>query len=450
MWRASKRAIVIACAGWCVSTLTVFAETCPIIFNDDGGWCWFQDERAIIHNGKLIIGSVASGTHDAARKGNIEAVTFDLSTRCIQRTVLHNRLECDDHDSPAFLALRNGQVLATYSKHGSDDQIYFRKSQDRRASQWGPECVVVPSLRSRVTYSNLFLLRDENDGAGRLFNFYRGYDDSFKPSWMTSDDGGTTWSARGLWIDNPVEQRHRPYVKYASDNQTTLHFVFTEGHPRDFDNSIYHAYYRNGSFYDSSDREIKKLSDGPISPTEATRVFSGDENNVAWTADLHLDRQGRPVIVYSVQKDDAGLGRAHPKLGQDHRYRYARWDGFRWHDHEVAYAGTRLYPGEDDYTGGICLNPDNLNEVYLSSDVNIFDGRSRNSTGHYEIYKGITNDFGCTWMWTAVTENSTVDNIRPIVPKWNQCNTALLWLRGNYTSYTEFELQIVGVLQESP
>lgn len=29
--------------------------------SDDGGWCWYQDERAIIHDGKLIVGTIAAG-----------------------------------------------------------------------------------------------------------------------------------------------------------------------------------------------------------------------------------------------------------------------------------------------------------------------------------------------------------------------------------------------------
>jgi len=33
----------------------------PLIeFNDDGGWCWFEDERAIVAGGKLILGTIAT------------------------------------------------------------------------------------------------------------------------------------------------------------------------------------------------------------------------------------------------------------------------------------------------------------------------------------------------------------------------------------------------------
>ena len=33
----------------------------PMALEDDGGWCWFQDERCIVENGVLYVGSVSSG-----------------------------------------------------------------------------------------------------------------------------------------------------------------------------------------------------------------------------------------------------------------------------------------------------------------------------------------------------------------------------------------------------
>ena len=45
-----------------------------ITFKENGSWCWFQDERAIIHNNQLIIGSVADryGKNGEAIDGNID------------------------------------------------------------------------------------------------------------------------------------------------------------------------------------------------------------------------------------------------------------------------------------------------------------------------------------------------------------------------------------------
>ena len=39
----------------------------PVVLNDDGGWCWFQDERALVVSGRLVFGSVAAGRRDPSR-----------------------------------------------------------------------------------------------------------------------------------------------------------------------------------------------------------------------------------------------------------------------------------------------------------------------------------------------------------------------------------------------
>jgi len=40
----------------------------PAVLNDDGGWCWFQDERAVVVGERLVFGSVASGRTDPSRR----------------------------------------------------------------------------------------------------------------------------------------------------------------------------------------------------------------------------------------------------------------------------------------------------------------------------------------------------------------------------------------------
>jgi hypothetical protein len=412
-----------------------------VVLNDDAGWCWFQDERALVQAGQLVLGTVACGRYDRARRGDIEVTSYDLATGRRSRQTLHKNFQADDHSAPALLVRPDGRLLAVYTRHGRDDHVHSRLStRPGDAGSWEAERVFVPGAGSRVTYSNLHRLARENEGRGRVYNFFRGYQARFKPSWMFSDDDGATWKVGGLLIDFPAKVRHRPYVKYASDGLDTIHFLFTEGHPRDYDNSIYHAYYRAGVMYRSDGTAIGKLSDGPIRPEQATRVFTGDRNNVAWTQDLHLDGDGRPYAVYSVQKDSAGLppGRG----GTDHRYRYARWDGRRWHDQEIAHAGARLYPGEDDYTGGICLHPNDPDTVFLSANVDPATGK-RLPGGHYEIFQGQRAAGGKTWRWTAVTAGSSVDNIRPVVPSWKDGPTALLWLRGKFPRFTRYELEVV-------
>jgi hypothetical protein len=55
----------------------------PIVpVDDNGGWCWFQDERALVdpETGHLLIGSVASqaGADGDRRGGDVDLTVVDL------------------------------------------------------------------------------------------------------------------------------------------------------------------------------------------------------------------------------------------------------------------------------------------------------------------------------------------------------------------------------------
>ena len=302
------------------------------MLNDDGGWCWFEDPRVVIDGSKLVAGTVANGSHDPTRKGDIEVVSYDLAARTAPvRTTLHKNLQADDHDSPALLLRPDGRWLALYAQHGTENRIYYRVTvRPHDATEWQPEQIFVPSPSTRVTYSNPHLLSGENPPEGRIYNFFRGYNNTSKPSWMFSDNLGESWTMGGLLIDFQGKRRHRPYVKYASDGRDTIHFAFTEGHPMEFDTGIYHAVYKAGHLCNSQGQSIHALTNGPILPSEATRIFAGDSNNIAWIHGIALDQQGRPRLVYTVQKNAAGVPKG--KAGQDLRYRFARWDGARWNE----------------------------------------------------------------------------------------------------------------------
>lgn len=404
------------------------------VLHDDGGWCWFEDERAVFRGGQLVFGVVAAGTRDPARRGNIEVVTYDLASGRRQVATLHraegNRRWFDDHNSPALLVRPDHRVLAMYALHGVDNRIYYRISAPEDTTQWGPEQVFIPSATSRVTYSNLHFLSNED----HVYDFFRGLDNSYKPSYAYSDDLGNTWKTGNVLIHVPLQFKHRPYVKYASNGRDTVHIAYTEGHPRDYDNSIYHIIYREGELRRSDGAVIRSIKEGLRAPEEGTRVFQGGPNRVAWISDLHLDPKGNPVLVFSEQREPSGL---------DLRYHYARWDGKKWVEHEIAYAGTRLYKGEDDYTGNIALDPQDLSTVYISSNADPVSGKPM---PHWELYRGVTADGGAHWKWSPVTHDSAADNIRPIVPV-SDVHHVVMWLRGKMTAYTDYRFEVVGIVR---
>jgi hypothetical protein len=102
----------------------------------------------------------------------------------------------------------------------------------------------------------------------------------------------------------------------------------------------------------------------------------------------------------------------------------------------MAYAGTRLHPGEDDYTGLVALDPKDPGVVYIATDADPVRSTplvsAADGARHHELFRGTSDDGGRTWRWAPITSDSPVDNLRPIVPKWDDRRTALVWMRGTY------------------
>lgn len=427
----------------------LLVEAKPIVLNDNGGWCWYQDERVIISQNSLIVGSVASqaGAGGSDRGGNIEVVTYPLGENSTPiLNVMHHGLEDDDHNVPALLKLANNNVLAVYSKHNTDHNVRYRITKgNTKLAEWHDE--VSMTRKDKITYANLLRLSDENNGKGRIYNFYRGI--NFNPTFDVSDDNGKTWTKGTHFLTN----QGRPYVKYISNNKDTVHFVTTEQHPRVFDNSIYHGYLKDGKIFTSKGQFIQHISDGPLAPQKLTKVYQGGANNVAWTTDLHLDSQGHPFTVFTVQVDDGGKDRSKgQKHGDDMRYYYAKWTDNKWQVNPVAHAGSRLYDREQDYTGLAALNPQDPDMMIISSNANPVTGAPLISKSdgkrHWELFEGNTKDGGKTWLWSYLTKDSEQDNLRPIIPISEQPNLLLLWMRGTYMSYTKMNTQIV--LERNP
>lgn len=437
--------VVVATAGAQASDSSTSPQL--IVLDADGSWCWFQEERALISGGKLLVGSVSSGHLDPARRGDINLLVHDIAaekTRCVE---LHDRLELDDHDVPGLVALPDGRVLAAYARHGNDSIVRLRSSLPESGfERWSPELPLEQQLEEGrgVTYSNVFHLSQAGGPNGRLYDLYRG--NGWDPTAITSDDGGQTWSKPMRLLAGPG----RPYVRYATNGRERIDFACTEQHPRDADNSIHHGFLRDGQIRGTDGELLGKLGESPVRPEQLTLVFRGDADNVAWVSDLVLDGEDRPHVVFSVQKDGAGLPKG--QGGLDHRYHWARWDGKVWSQEELAHGGRRLYAGEDDYTGLVALDPANPARVFLSTDAHPVSGEALISSAdgerHHEIFEGRRDESSASWTFRAITSNSKVDNLRPIVPDPQGDVAFLLWLRGRYRSYTDFAQEVVALRLE--
>src|SRR5262249_15844720 len=155
------------------------------------------------------------------------------------------------------------RYLAAYSRHGVERKFFW--SISRRAGdplEWNEERVIetpghdAPNFRgNNVTYANPFCLSAETN---RLYLFYRGF--AYEPNYRFSDNGGANWTYGGHWLIG--RGGYAPYVKYACNSVDTIHFVATEDHPRNFDNSLYHGFIRRGQVHFSDGKLAGPLTVG--------------------------------------------------------------------------------------------------------------------------------------------------------------------------------------------
>lgn len=460
-WRRSAAASVLLAVVGCSPGAAGSAVTPPWleglepeVIAEGAAWTWFNDERALFHDGRLIVGYVDTAGYAGAGVVPL-GVEADSAGAPGGASVRRHRLgtfrEVDDHNNPSFVALGDGRVLAAYAAHHTQPHWYWRTAElegepGADSLVWAPERRT-PDLGANITYSNLVRLREEG---GRVYNFFRGT--NFDPTFRVSADGGRSWGAPRHLIRSGGGGT-RPYVKYATDGESRIDLLYTQAHPRDAETDIYHVFYQNGWLHRSDGTRIQRLPDQegpggevpPMTVEAGTRVYDAREAGRAWVWDLEYDGDGAPVAVYVAARDST--------VGNDLRYRYARWDreAGAWREAEIGHAGTHLYDGERHYAGGIVLDPRDPRTVYISADVH---PGTAEPTPHYRIYRGRSQEDGerggvgaDRWSWEVLAGEPGADDIRPFVPRGGGEHRALLWLRGRYTTYQHYDTDVVGIIR---
>jgi hypothetical protein len=408
------------------ATPTVPAGTTVLL--DSGGWCWFEDERVVIDAAGTRL--YASAVADRPTPGEVVVSEVTLATGG-RRTIGLGVGELDDHNSAAIWESPNAEVLTAWSRHVGDTVI--RTHRRRTDGSW---LRLPPVLdRSGVTYNNLYSVL-AGPGIPLLYDFYRG--SRFDPQAMASVDAGRTWSALGSVLRDPADATgERPYVRYTSRGDR-IDLIATETHPGSSRTSIYHGYISEGMLYTSAGQALGPVGSG-VPVTSLTRVATPGPAQAAWTVDVGYDpATGRPVAAY-VTTMNAG----------DHRYHVAYWDGAAWAAREVAFAGRALYDREPHYTGLLVLDPRDAGHVVMSTDADPVTGAplvsGADGRRHWELFDGHRRPDG-SFAWTPLTANSTVDNIRPVATASRSGATALAWMRGQYSSFTDYRLEVVGIV----
>jgi hypothetical protein len=462
----------------------------PIVFNANGGWCWFANPRMVIDNGVLIIGSIAGTAGNGSLAGDVDATTYDFGTQAINETVLAAAFDQDDHANPAFAILPDGNVMVQYQTHGGNNNTNWQiGTVGNGAVTWGARQTGVVNITNDGngnTYANPIYLSTPNE----VVSFSRaiGYDPNY--SVFTNLDSATpTFAYGGHWMywKNPgtgplTGGNGRPYVTYTSNHTDTVWFATTEDSPQNYLNSLYVGYMKfnangSGNVYTSTGTLLGGLSTG-TAPTTGTNnsgaITSGTGSSylptaftqiakangiaadgfnlsssspygagyVAWASSMELDAAGQPYLGIVTVRNLTGA------YGNDLEYDYGHLVNGAWQVSRVGYAGLPLYNSQNQYAGLITVDPLDPDKVYISDDVNpLTDASLIASDGkqHWQIFEGVTPDDGTTWNWTQLTDTSS-DNLRPVLSAADGME-ALVWEEGSYTSYTDFDTHMVGLVQ---
>ena len=427
------------------------AQPQPLTLAPDAAWCWFGNPRALFKDGQLYFSYVRFSDGRACLN------VLDLGTRISTLLWASVMTERDDHDNPALLELTDHRLLAIYQKHGSEQKYYYRLTTNAETavpSHWTAETVSA-STGAGVTYANPYQLSAES---GRIYSFLRNL--NFNPTFVTSDASATNWSAPTHFIKTGTGST-RPYVQYASDGTSRIDVIYTDGHPDSIPCSLYHLFYEQGALRQTDGTFLKYLTNAPLLHDSGERgaviypyntAPQSDPNEWipsarAWCWDLAYQTNGAPVAVFCTHLPTVtGTNWFDDRL----YYYYARWTGTNWQRRFIAHAGRPLYQGQQNYAGGITIDPNHPDVVYLSSNAaNPFDLTTvtnvpLRASSRYEIWRGTTTDGGLSFAWQAVTTNSAVDNLRPYVPRRNPYPVGVIWYAGTYTSYTSWNTTAFG------
>lgn len=453
-----------------------------IQFDSDGNWTWYTDERSVVdpNNGRVLINSVGfDETVGGSYPGQVDVVEFDTASGRRVRTTLSNQqpgapvIQNDDHNVGALLVLPDGRYLTLYSNHGNtgglgDEWTRWRVSDSPGDStSWSAEkrfnwFEEVPGVdpdgnpdAANVSYHNLFYLSEED----QVYNISRSFNQA--PNIQRYDPATNELEWAGQLADSVNAAYSTGYFKYASNGADRIYFTHTETHPRNFNNSIYAGYIENGQSFDLEGAlidanvfdSVATAGEGAVpDATDFTLVQQsnalGDGYNRLWTTDTALDSAGAPLALYTSRwNPDGSTNDGSTNNPIDHRLHFARWNAAtkQWDTQEVAKMGGRLYGPEQDYTGLGALVPGDENTLYISTPFDPRDPTGETETANHEIYRGVYAGDG--WAWTAITENSSVDNLRPIVPDNHGAGPrTVIWFRGDYNTAHDINAAVVGIV----
>ena len=393
---------------------------------DEGAWCWFADPRALHYeNGDGSINATYMGYID--NHGNIKATQMDFVSGRRDEVLIRSYFQPDDHNNPTFLVLPDERVMIFYTRHTDEPRIWYRISKRKGdITSLGEERYI--ETRQNTTYPSPFIMSDDPD---HIYLCWRGINWHPTIARLTMPDGQDNVS-----IDFGPRQivqstGARPYAKYQSNGRDKIYLTYTTGHP---DNewpcwlyfNVVDINHGNGPVLrDIKGNELARIADDTFRVNKSEEykarypytLIDAPADSRDWVWQISLDAKDMPVVAMTHISNDKN----------SHTYIHAKWTGKGWRLVELADGGHAFHQNwqrtEKCYSGGMALDPDNTNIIYVSVPVD----------GTYEISKITLKDNGKIKERTYVTTHSAKNNMRPyVVPGSAASPLRLCWMHGDY------------------
>jgi len=400
----------------------------------DASWCWFGDSRALHYDGKVYY-----GWNDT--RGRVWVAQYDPATGTRRRFQVGSYLNAagvgmvDDHGNPS-LVMRGGRLVVFYCYHAGGQMKYRVADAVGSVESFGPEIVCSAGNTaggSGFTYPNPVDMTATN---GQMYLFWRG--GNFQPTFARTYSGGpgvagNGWQAAKWLFSAPPGVR--PYVKVLGDDpRGWIHLAMTDGHPRDVSTSIFYARFQvsDGTFRRANGGLLGTLAavdaGNPIPVASLDLVYDGSASSGkprGWIWDLQADpATGCPVIAFATVPSRT-----------DHTYLVARASctaGGGWDVTPVCPAGGSIAQDiEDQYSGGIVLDPTDLSRVVVS--------RAPDPAGWQQLERWVQDGAG-GWSREQVLTDAGQQNVRPFFVRGAPADVPnrLMWVRGTYGTFVDF------------
>jgi hypothetical protein len=428
-----RRLLLLLGLSFAISNLAFDSANAQNVVAEEGAWCWFADPRALHYENEAgTINATYIGYIDV--HGNVKATQYDWVKHRKTDVLIRSYFQPDDHNNPTFVVLPDERVMIFYTRHTDEPCIWYRVSQKPGdITALGEEKRLATA--NNTTYPSPFILSDDPQ---HIYLCWRGigWHPTIARITMPDANGDCQFDFGPKQIVQSTGAR--PYAKYQSNGKDKIYVSYTTGHP---DNEMPDWLYfnvidinqGNGPILrDLNGKQLSIINNGVFNVSKTDSYANNYPATIVdrtagirnWVWQIALDQDEHPVIAYP-HIDDAKTG---------HFYWYARWNGSAWTNTKVANGGHAFHQNwkqtERCYSGGMSLDPDHINDLYLSIPTK--EGQY-NKDGVYEIWKYTIDDEGQVTVSEQITQNSPKNNVRPfVIPGSKDSPLRVGWMQGDY------------------